>query len=186
MSCMAYMRHREEIPLLSLIIKHTTAHCNDNAGQGSEHTDCHAECKRSDTRCIHILCFPLRPLNSNPSLTDLRSNNLSIARPFQHIRVPVDIADMSSSDSSRTDLQVLLKVEATAKQVANSTGESVGKLSHHRKGPTTAKEANADLTADNSSKKRANDQIVEHCWITIYHEIIQPLLSVTALMALLL
>ena len=107
-------------------------------------------------------------LNSNPSLTDLRSNNLSIARPFQHIRVPVDIADMSSSDSSRTDLQVLLKVEATAKQVANSTGESVGKLSHHRKGPTTAKEANADLTADNSSKKRANDQIVEQTLLDNY------------------
>ena len=103
-------------------------------------------------------------LNSNPSLTDLRSNNISTTRPFQHNRMPVDNADTSSSDSSGTDLQVLLKVEATAKQVANSTGQSVVKLSHlrsQRSEPTTVNEANADLAADDLFKKRANNDWME-------------------------
>ncbi len=75
--------------------------------------------------------------NSNPSITDLRTGGAQMTLGVMQFPIQSDaksehsFQNPSSKPPINRDLEILLKVEETAKAVANSTGKSVHKLSHH-------------------------------------------------------
>ena len=132
-----------------VMMRHPDSHTGESQSRSSSRPHSYitlSPVKKDQENPFNALDHETLAADSNPSLTDLRAQT-PLTKPLDtidgfhssHGKIHPSVSSSSKSTTNKAglDLHALLKVEETAKAVANSTGKSVEKLSRGKQHQTT-------------------------------------------------